>query len=68
MRRQSPNYSGFVHLILGGLLLLWTSAFVVKLLAFVVGILLINSGITMLGYRGLGTYVSQIVMRGMRGF
>lgn len=68
MRRQSPNYSGIVHLILGGLLLLWTSAFVLKLLALVGGILLINSGLTMLGYRGLSSYISHIFMRGMRGF
>ncbi|BDC34213.1 hypothetical protein Noda2021_01710 [Candidatus Dependentiae bacterium Noda2021] len=68
MRRTSFNYTALIHLVLGGLLLLWTSAFILKLIAFIVGILLINSGITQMGYRGLSSYISQIAMRGMRGF
>ncbi|MFZ5953984.1 MAG: hypothetical protein ACOYT8_02660 [Candidatus Dependentiae bacterium] len=68
MRYAQPNYSGILYLLLGIFLIAWSSAILLRIAAFICGLFLINSGLSLLGYRSLTSYASPLFMRGFRGF
>lgn len=68
MRYTQPNYIGFIHLLLGVFLITWSYAILLKIAAFIGGFLLINSGLSLLGYRNFTSYITPLFMRGFRSF
>lgn len=68
MRYVQPNYSGILYLLLGIFLIAWSSAILLRIAAFLCGLFMLNTGITLLGYRSLTSYISPFLMRGFRPF
>lgn len=68
MRQAQPNYLGIIFLLLGFYLIYWSIAILIKILGFIAGFFLINSGLSLLGYRNFTSYFTPLVMRGFRRF
>jgi len=67
-KNQTRQLIGIAYIIAGALLLFWASSILIHLLIFIVGLMLINSGLVLTGNNSLWFYASRIFFNRFKMF
>jgi len=62
-KQYQQQIFGWLFIVAGALMLLWASAIVIKIIAFLLGIFLINQGMTVAGYGSLWRHGQLLLFR-----